>query len=258
MSVNLFKMVRGVIVAMTVSAWAFGWGSTSADAQCGCSPGGHAGHGESGPADHQHESGPEHGGYDQPAPPPHGGQLATLKPLTFEVVYQPQEVRIYVYGPLPQPPTEEAMRGEIFLERRSDQRMARLALRHVERPKGEQDYLSAPVDLSQIRGGELTATIKVENVPLLPHATATFTQEVFLSQAWPEVVLATLDQSDRALIARQKVCPVTGAALDSMGGPVKVLVGQRPLYLCCKGCLGKVQSDPEAYLQKATAGNQNP
>ncbi|MHB8973886.1 MAG: hypothetical protein ACYC3X_28635 [Pirellulaceae bacterium] len=259
MSVNLFKTIRYVVIAMTVSIWATGWGSTAAYAQCCSQHGGHAGHEESGSAGHQHESAPaEHTGHDQPAPPPHGGQLTTLKPLSFEVVYQPKEIRVYIYGPLPQPPTEKAVKGEISLQRRSDQRVVRLVLRHVVPPKGEQNYLSAPVDLSRIKDGEVTATIELENVPLVPHATATFTQDVVLSQTWPDVVLATLDPSDRALVARQKVCPVTGAALDSMGGPVKVLVGRdrQPLYLCCQGCLGKVQSDPEGYLRQANPTKQ--
>jgi hypothetical protein len=106
--------------------------------------------------------------------------------------------------------------------------------------------------LSRVKEGELTATIKLENVPLPPDSTATFTQAVVLSKAGLQVVLAELDPSDQARIARQRVCPVTGAELDSMGGPVKVLVGGTPLYLCCKGCLGKVQIAPEKYLQKAS------
>lgn len=57
--------------------------------------------------------------------------------------------------------------------------------------------------------------------------------------------------SDAAHAGHTQVCPVTGAALDSMGGPVKVLVGGQPLCLCSKGCLGKVQSAPEAYLARA-------
>lgn len=62
--------------------------------------------------------------------------------------------------------------------------------------------------------------------------------------------------SGRAGIARQRVCPVTGAALGSMGDPVKLLVGGQPLYLCCKGCLSKVQSNPLGYLQKANQAAQ--
>jgi YHS domain-containing protein len=63
-------------------------------------------------------------------------------------------------------------------------------------------------------------------------------------------------QSDQSGIARQRVCPVTGAELGSMGEPVKVVVGGQPLYLCCKGCLDKVRSDPEAYLRRTSRASQ--
>jgi hypothetical protein len=63
--------------------------------------------------------------------------------------------------------------------------------------------------------------------------------------------VVALGEGDKAAVARQEVCPVTGAKLGSMGAPIKVLVGDQPLYLCCKGCLGKVQRDPETYLAKA-------
>jgi len=36
-----------------------------------------------------------------------------------------------------------------------------------------------------------------------------------------------------------------------MGAPVKVLIGGQPLYLCCQGCLGKVEKAPEQFLAKA-------
>ena len=176
--------------------------------------------------------------------------------MSFEVVYQPKEIRVYIYGPFPQPANGKDVKGEISLQPRNDKRATRLALRHVAPPESEQDYLSVPADLSRVKDGELTATIKLENVPLPQHPTATFTQAVVMSKAQLQVTLAALDQSDRALIARQRVCPVTGAELGGMGGPIKVLVGGRPLYLCCKGCLGKVQSAPEAYLRKASPAGQ--
>ena len=50
---------------------------------------------------------------------------------------------------------------------------------------------------------------------------------------------STLTQADHLQIAVQKICPVTGEALGSMGEPIKVQVGQQVAYLCCKGCQGK-------------------
>ena len=38
------------------------------------------------------------------------------------------------------------------------------------------------------------------------------------------------------LVTAQKICPVTGKDLKSMGGPVKSTRGEQTVYLCCKGC----------------------
>jgi Cu(I)/Ag(I) efflux system membrane fusion protein len=55
---------------------------------------------------------------------------------------------------------------------------------------------------------------------------------------------------DHELIARQKVCPVTGNDLDSMGGPVRVEVNGRVVFICCEGCEAKLRKDPGKYLSK--------
>jgi YHS domain-containing protein len=256
MFVRLFKTAPIAVLATAAAAWAFAGNSALAYAQCGCCQhgGSHADH-DPGSAGHQHSDAPgDHAGHSQPAP--HGGQLATAKPLTFEVVYQPQEIRVYLYGVMPSPESAKDVTGEVSLQRPYDGRATRVALRYVAQPAGQQDYLAAPVDLSRVKDGELTATVKLANLPLQNRPEITFAQAIVVSKLKPQVALAALDQSDQAGIARQRVCPVTGAALDSMGGPIKVLVGGQLLYLCCKGCLGKVQSAPEAYLRKASQASQ--
>jgi hypothetical protein len=60
----------------------------------------------------------------------------------------------------------------------------------------------------------------------------------------------TLSPADRELIARQKVCPVTGEPLDSMGGPVRVEVAGRTVFICCKGCEATLRKAPEKYLSQ--------
>lgn len=64
----------------------------------------------------------------------------------------------------------------------------------------------------------------------------------------PQVVVAPLTEADRAGVAQQQFCPVTGARLGSMGTPVKILVNEQPLYVCCLGCVPKVRNNPGAYL----------
>lgn len=46
------------------------------------------------------------------------------------------------------------------------------------------------------------------------------------------------------LALAQRVCPVTGKDLFSMGGPVKAKVGEETFFLCCKACFkGKIQQE---------------
>lgn len=44
---------------------------------------------------------------------------------------------------------------------------------------------------------------------------------------------------DRLGIAVQKICPVSGSQLGSMGDPVKVRIGEQTAWLCCQACAGK-------------------
>lgn len=44
---------------------------------------------------------------------------------------------------------------------------------------------------------------------------------------------------DALLAAAQKICPVSGEDLHSMGGPIKAKSGDQTIFLCCKGCVGK-------------------
>src|SRR5262249_29030698 len=55
---------------------------------------------------------------------------------------------------------------------------------------------------------------------------------------------------DRELIARQKICPVGGGDLDAMGGPVKLVVDGRVVFVCCEGCEKPLREKPAFYLQK--------
>jgi hypothetical protein len=44
---------------------------------------------------------------------------------------------------------------------------------------------------------------------------------------------------DQLRIAAQKICPVTGGKLGSMGDPVKAKIGEEEVFLCCQGCRNK-------------------
>jgi len=69
--------------------------------------------------------------------------------------------------------------------------------------------------------------------------------------------LNQLPAAERALAAAQKICPITGARLGSMGKPYRMEVNGQPLFLCCKGCVGQVNADPAAALKKLESSGED-
>lgn len=65
------------------------------------------------------------------------------------------------------------------------------------------------------------------------------------------MTVSTATSADQAAIRAQRVCAVANSRLGSMGTPVKVTRNGQALFLCCKGCLGKVEKAPEQYFAKA-------
>ena len=63
--------------------------------------------------------------------------------------------------------------------------------------------------------------------------------------------LAKLTPEDRALAEEQKYCASEPEnLLGSMGAPVKVMVKDQPVFVCCKGCKDDVLKDPDKTLKQ--------
>lgn len=60
-------------------------------------------------------------------------------------------------------------------------------------------------------------------------------------------------QQAAASYGGQELCPVTGDELGSMGAPIPVSVRGQTIWVCCRGCVAKVQRDPDKYLRKVEA-----
>jgi len=56
--------------------------------------------------------------------------------------------------------------------------------------------------------------------------------ELYAASAGPQT-------ADEIKIAVQKICPVMGKPLGSMGKPIKVKIGDEQLFLCCEACKTK-------------------
>jgi hypothetical protein len=59
-----------------------------------------------------------------------------------------------------------------------------------------------------------------------------------------------LDEADRKVALEQKLCPMTGAHLGAMGKPVKVMLKDQVVFLCCDSCEEDATAKPEATLAR--------
>jgi hypothetical protein len=66
-----------------------------------------------------------------------------------------------------------------------------------------------------------------------------------------KTTLAKLDDADRKLAEAQQFCAVENEnPLGSMGVPVKIMVKDQPVFLCCKSCQKRALADPDKTLAK--------
>lgn len=84
------------------------------------------------------------------------------------------------------------------------------------------------------------------------YANVTLSTPMQKTQPFETILVSTktAPENAAAAIAKQAVCPVTGAKLGSMGDPVAVQADGQTLYLCCAGCESAVAKEPEKYLSR--------
>ena len=64
--------------------------------------------------------------------------------------------------------------------------------------------------------------------------------------------IGKLPAEDQLLAKQQVLCPITKEPLGSMGVPVKLVLKGQPVFLCCKGCVGRAQSKADSVLELVT------
>lgn len=74
-------------------------------------------------------------------------------------------------------------------------------------------------------------------------------------QAEIRAALAQLPAAEKPLAETQKVCPITGEPLGSMGVPPKLTLKGKVVFICCLACKGDVEADPDKALEKVNAAH---
>jgi hypothetical protein len=62
--------------------------------------------------------------------------------------------------------------------------------------------------------------------------------------------IAKLSPEDQKLAKLQVLCPITMEPLGSMGKPLKVIVGDDAVMVCCKGCISGVKKNADKMLEQ--------
>ncbi len=104
--------------------------------------------------------------------------------------------------------------------------------------------IAAPADAAlaaQPTGGEPSGTTSDP---------ATAAEKEMAKAAKIKANLASLSSADRTLAEKQKICPVSGESLGTMGPPKKISVAGRDVFICCPGCEEALNNDPAKYLAK--------
>lgn len=183
---------------------------------------------------------------------PHGGSVKLAGHLRLETIVAQGGIQIYAYDRQGTPVSVDRGRGVAVLRAEGHAKRYRFDLL----PDGKGGLL-ARVNLMRFAGQQVEVDTQLIGLGLKPvHFNEVATVPPNQSQqeltkliaARPEVKVTTATEKDAVAIAKQKVCPVMDEPLGGMGTPIKVTVGDKPIFLCCKGCVKKVQAEPAKYL----------
>ncbi|WP_152051861.1 hypothetical protein [Tautonia marina] len=177
----------------------------------------------------------------------HGGTVAETDHHAFEVVIGADGLQVYPMG-------VDLARGVVaglkarayFLLPGAKQYTAPYELQPVATTEGGPvNALALDADLSGLPAEGTRVTIQVWKLPNPAEKTAQFTLPFALG-APAEIVAVSATEDDRLGVSAQATCPVSGQDLNAMGGPIRVTRGEDDrLYLCCRGCLPKVEAAPD-------------
>jgi hypothetical protein len=186
--------------------------------------------------------------------PPHGGQMTFAGLYLIEVVYLPSETRVYLFDSDGNPLSSTGVRGGAQMEVRGNRQLYRYGFEYVRPPAPltDQDFLVAKVDVTQIRDGDMRVTIDLDRLPTRQEPWARIVQIFSMSHLAPAVTVVEFTDADRDAAARQGICPVMNTAFEH-GQPIKLVVGDRPLFVCCEDCIQAVTDAPERFLRPMAA-----
>jgi YHS domain-containing protein len=188
---------------------------------------------------HDH-SGHQHGATAKKAQlGPHGGELSYASTTWHEVVFKPDGVRVFLYDAKGQPVNVSRLNAQITMRVDGNPKPYTYPMSPDTTRDAAANALHLAVDLSKIPDHRMETEFSISGIP--GQQPAQFAQKFHITRSAAEVA-----------IAQQKICPVSGKPLGSMGAPPAVRIGDRDVYVCCAGCTNRLKADPAKYLAKLT------
>lgn len=190
-------------------------------------------------ADDEHEHGA----------PLHGGKVAMTKEYHFEVVFAKDGFKVYPRSHEGQPVDASRLTGTATFYHPSSPKpwFERKLTATSASPGKPVSSIGTAIDLSKVPTSGAKAEFKIEGLPEAAETTASFTVPVAMA-ATREIVAIKATKADEKAVAALKSCPVSKEDLNSMGGPLKVTRGDKSTFICCKGCLKELQSNPDKFF----------
>jgi hypothetical protein len=191
------------------------------------------------------------------ARPQHGGTVSSTKAHRFEVVFERGGLKVYPLTADGKPIETSGLSGTAtFYHPNSPGPWFRRDLA-IGTPSGggRPTSLDLTMSLAPVPEAGAKVAFKISGFSDAEEPTAEFTTPVVFS-APPMLAFSVATHADQRAIAAQRVCKVSGKALGSMGVPIKVTRGTSSTFLCCRGCMTKVQADPDRYLGAKTESSR--
>ena len=181
--------------------------------------------------------------------PLHGGTVKMTKEYHFEAAFTKEGVKLYprTHDDKPLDTSKVAATATFYHPNSPKPWFEQKLTAPATAPGRAPSSLEASIGLGNVPSGGAKVEFKVTGLPEAEEPTAAFTVP-FVLVAKGEIVVAKATKDDEKAVASQKTCPVSKEDLDSMGGPLKVSLGDKSTFICCKGCLKQVQANPEKYL----------
>lgn len=168
---------------------------------------------------------------------PYGGNVHLVSGCRCEVVYSSRQLWVYVSDIVGKPLPARELRGRVSFKDESGVRTFRYDL-YPETRNGNALYV--PIDRRLSEESARSVEIVLYGLPTETRQPVRFAAN-----------LARLLKAERLAIKKQGVCPVTGRPLLVVGNPIRVRLPNRDVFVCCKGCISKLQRSPERYLDKS-------